>query len=104
MHGKSGYNLNVFAYKRDILGNNLVHDKSGYTVNRGTVTWGMTVVSTYQLPLLTMVAKISPRFRQFMAFDLINYKRQIFSLFIIHVNSSLMIGTLEFISKFKHLS
>ena len=42
MHGKSGYDLHVFAYKHDILGNNLVHDKSGYTVNRG-----MTVIALY---------------------------------------------------------
>ena len=41
--GKSGYDLQVFAYKHDILGTNLVYDKSGYTVNRGTVNRGMTV-------------------------------------------------------------
>ena len=40
---KSGYDLYVFTYKHDILGNNLMHNKSGYTVNRGTVNRGMTV-------------------------------------------------------------
>ena len=33
----------MYLLIHDILGNNLMHNKSGYTVNRGTVNRGMTV-------------------------------------------------------------